>query len=279
MLLSRTYRPSERLRPYIRRFYVFEAELPDDFVIEDFLLAETAFVRCLLKGEWVGEVAPGEWSNPSKTLFFGSNQLPFRVRVQGSFAVAGFAIRPSAWRCVARRPHDEFVDKLIPLETMLWEDSQEMLKNVEAAADDQGKIEAMENALWNRIEAVGKFRPDDEMAEFERIARTNSTILIEDAAEQIGLSVRQMERRCKAHFGLTPKSVLRRSRFLDMAAAIRGLSSPSESNLAELRFFDQSHLNREFKRFTQMTPGQFKKAITPLQTAGLKLREESKFED
>ena len=64
-----------------------------------------------------------------------------------------------------------------------------------------------------------------------------------------------------------------------MAAAIRGFSSPSESNLAELRFFDQSHLNREFKRFTQMTPGQFKKAITPLQTAGLKLREESKFED
>ena len=279
VLLSRTYRPSERLKPYIRRFYVFEAELTDDFVIEDFLLAETAFVRCLLKGAWVGEVAPGEWSNPSKTLFFGSNQLPFRVRVQGSFAVAGFAIRPSAWRCVSQRPHHEFVDRLIALETMMWEDSQKMLANVEAAADDEGKIAAMEQALWQRIEAIGQFDPDTAMAKFEAIARTNSTIRIEDAAEQIGLSVRQMERRCKDHFGLTPKAVLRRSRFLDMAAAIRGFSSPSESNLAELRFFDQSHLNREFKRFTQMTPGQFKKAITPLQTAGLKLREESKFED
>ncbi|MEM7665683.1 MAG: helix-turn-helix domain-containing protein [Pseudomonadota bacterium] len=279
MLLSRTYRPSERLKPYIRRFYVFEAELPDDFVIEDFLLAETAFVRCLLKGEWVGEVAPGKWSNPSKTLFFGSNQLPFRVRVQGSFAVAGFAIRPSAWRCVSLRPHHEFVDKLIALETMMWEDSQEMLKNVEAASDDEGKIAAMEQALWKRITAIGQIEPDPEMAKFEAIARTNSTIRIEDAAERIGLSVRQMERRCKDHFGLTPKSVLRRSRFLDMAAAIRGFSSPDEHNLAELRFFDQSHLNREFKRFTQMTPGKFKKAITPLQTAGLKLREESKFED
>ncbi|MEL6877346.1 MAG: helix-turn-helix domain-containing protein [Pseudomonadota bacterium] len=276
---SRTYRPSERLKPYIRRFYVFEAELPDDFVIEDFLLAETAFVRCLLKGEWVGEVAPGEWSNPSKTLFFGSNQFPFRVRVQGSFSVAGFAIRPSAWRCVARRPHHEFIDQLIPLEEMLWEDSQEMLKNVEAATDDAGKIAAMEHALWKRIADIGRFQTDAAMAQFETIARTNSTMLIEDAAQQIGLSVRQLERRCKDHFGLTPKGVLRRSRFLDLAAAIRGFSSPSEGDLAQLRFFDQSHLNREFKRFAHMTPGKFKKAITPLQTAGLQLREESKFED
>ncbi len=279
MLLSRTYRPSERLRPYIRRFYVFEAELPDDFVIEDFLLAETAFVRCLLKGEWVGEVAPGEWSRPSKTLFFGSNQYPFRVRVQGSFAVAGFAIRPSAWRCVARRPHNEFVDRLIPMEELIGLNSAGMLQEVEAAADDEGKVAAMENAIWDRIQELGRINTDAAMAQFETIARTSSTMMVEDAAEQIGLSVRQMERRCKQHFGLTPKAVMRRSRFLDLATAIRGFSTPSEADLAELRYFDQSHLNREFKRFTHMTPGQFKKAFTPLQTAGLKLREESLHED
>lgn len=279
MLLSRTYRPSERLKPYIRRFYVFEAELPDDFIIEDFLMAETAFVRCLLKGEWVGEVAPGEWSRPSKTLFFGSNQHPFRVRVQGSFAVAGFAIRPSAWRCLARHPHNEFVDRLIPMEEMIGINSKGMLQDVEAASDDDGKLAAMDAAIWRRIEEIGRIETDTAMAEFEKIARTNSTMPIEEAAERIGLSIRQMERRCKQHFGITPKSVMRRSRFLDLAAAIRGFSTPSEADLAQLRFFDQSHLNREFKRFAQMTPGQFKKAFTPLQTAGLKLREESKFED
>jgi len=39
-----------------------------------------------------------------------------------------------------------------------------------------------------------------------------------------------------------------------------------------LRYFDQSHLNREFRHFFGMTPGQFEKATTPLFTAGLKLR-------
>jgi hypothetical protein len=96
MLLSRSYRPSLGLAPYIRRYYVFEAELPGDMVIEDLLLAETAFVRCLLKGEWQGEVAPGNWSHPDKMLFFGANEKPFKVLVQGSFKVAGFAPAPAA---------------------------------------------------------------------------------------------------------------------------------------------------------------------------------------
>lgn len=279
MLLSRTYRPSERLRPYIRRFYVFEAQLPDEFVIEDFLLAETAFVRCLLKGEWVGEIAPGEWSAPSRTLFFGSNELPLRVRVKGSFAVAGFAIRPSAWHCLANRPHNELKDKLVPMEEFAGLRASEMFAAVEAAKTDDEKVAAMESFIIDRIETVGRPEPDSAMAEFERIARTNSTIRVDAAAAQLGLTKRTMERRCKATFGLTPKAVLRRSRFLDLATAMRGFSEPSESDLAELRYYDQSHLTREFKRFTHMTPGQFEHAVTPLQTAGLKLRQESLFED
>ena len=77
-------------------------------------------------------------------------------------------------------------------------------------------------------------------------------------------------------YGLTPKAILRRSRFLDMAEAMRGFSTPAESQLAMLRYFDQSHLNREFRRFTGQTPGKFKKSVTPLFTAGLKLRVEGK---
>lgn len=61
---------------------------------------------------------------------------------------------------------------------------------------------------------------------------------------------------------------------LDMAAAVRGISSPGEEEQAALRFADQSHLNREFRHFIGMTPGQFEKAPTPLLNAILKLRED-----
>jgi AraC-like DNA-binding protein len=43
-----------------------------------------------------------------------------------------------------------------------------------------------------------------------------------------------------------------------------------------LRYFDQSHLNREVRRYAGMTPGAFQKAAMPLFTESLKLREEGK---
>ncbi len=279
MLLSRTYRPSADLAPYIRRFYVFEATLPEGAVIEDFLLAETAFVRCLIRGDWAAETSPGQWSTAGNVVFFGANSRPLRVRVKGGFAVTGFAIRPSGWHALFRDSHKSLSDKMLPLQQLWGEIADTMFAGVANAADDDAKLVAMENALRERIALVHAPEIDIQMARFEAIARTDSTIRVEDAAKEIGLSMRQLERRCLATFGLSPKAVLRRSRFLDSAAAFRGFSNPNESELDALRYFDQSHMNREFKRYTGMTPRTFAKAVTPLQTAGLKLREESRFED
>lgn len=279
MLLSRTYRPSPDLAPYIRRFYVFEAELPEELVIEDFLLSETAFVRVLLKGDWAGEIAPQVWSSPGRTLFFGANALPFKVRVQGSFSVTGAAIRPSGWRALFHASHQDYADRLLRLDEVWHTPTLAMEEAMEAATDDAGKIAPLEAALRQRLDRIARRKVDAKMARFEEFARTDPTRRIEDIAEELQLSMRQLARRCQTGFGLTPKAILRRSRFLDMATAMRGFSTPSEQDLAALRYYDQSHLAREFKRFTGMTPSQFAHATTPLQTAGLKLREESKYED
>lgn len=278
-MLSRTYRPSADLAPYIRRFYVFEAPLPDGVVVEDFLLAETAFVRCLLRGDWSAETRPGEWNTAGNIVFFGANSSPLKVRVKGGFAVTGFAIRPSGWHALFSSPHNQLADQMRPLQELWGELADRMIAGVSQAVDDEGQLAVMERCIRERLELFPGHLPDPQMAQFEIIARTDSTIRIEDAAGQLGLSVRQLERRCLAAFGLTPKAVLRRSRFLDAATALRGFSSPSEIELGALRYYDQSHMNREFRRYTGMTPRVFSKALTPLQTAGLKLREESRFED
>ncbi|MFN4112789.1 MAG: helix-turn-helix domain-containing protein [Sphingomonadaceae bacterium] len=279
MLLSRTYRPSPEMAPYVRRFYVFEADLPDELVIEDFLLSETAFIRVLIKGDWAGEIAPQVWSRPGRSLFFGANGLPFKVRVKGSFCVAGAALRPSGWRALFHASHQDYADRLMRLDEV-WHSPTDMLEAaMDNAGTDEDKIAALEQTVRARLDRIGRHKVDDKLARFEVIARTDSTRRVEDIADELGLSMRQFARRCLTGFGLTPKAILRRSRFLDMATAMRGFSSPSEQDLAALRYYDQSHLGREFKRFTSMTPSVFAHAVTPLQTAGLKLREESKYED
>ncbi|MFM9852690.1 MAG: helix-turn-helix domain-containing protein [Sphingomonadaceae bacterium] len=276
MLLSRTYAPSPGLEPYIRRHYVFDAHLPDDFEIIDGVLGENSFIRILVRGDWTAELSPGKWSFPSPVVLCGPNSGPVRVRVRGPFRVVGFAIRPSGWRSMFWESTRSFVDQMVPLAQSWGELAQRLEADIRAAVSDEEIVAAMEAVIVEQMERTGHRSPDEQMASFEAIARTDSTIRVDDAAARLGMSVRQLERRCLATFGLTPKMILRRSRFLDMAAAMRGFSSPTEEQLAALRYSDQSHLNREFRRFVGMTPGVFANSATPLLTANLKLRAEGK---
>jgi AraC-like DNA-binding protein len=277
VLLSRNYAPSAGAERYIRRHYVFEANLPDDFRIEDTLLAELTFVRILLRGDWAAETSPGEWTTAGPVVLFGANSRPMPVRVSGPFNVIGFSFRPSGWKSAFRQPASQFADQMLPLSEAWGQAAMDSLyQDVRDAQDDAGIVAAIERAVLAQVDSIGLRRHDDEMAQFEAIARTDSTRRVEDVADDLGLSVRQLERRCLDTFGLSPKMILRRSRFLDMATAMRGFSTPSEAELASLRYFDQSHLNREFKRFAAMTPRGFKRAFTPLFTAGLDLRNRGK---
>jgi methylphosphotriester-DNA--protein-cysteine methyltransferase len=90
---------------------------------------------------------------------------------------------------------------------------------------------------------------------------------------------RRLDRHVRAHFGHPPKTVLRRSRFLDMAAVLRGLSPAGDGDEALMRFYDASHLNREFRLFLDMPPKRFSKTPTLLFTPGLEVREQRKLAD
>src|SRR3546814_15635473 len=61
-------------------------------------------------------------------------------------------------------------------------------------------------------------------------------------------------------------------------SVIRDMGSQSDEDSADLRYFDQSHRNRDFRRFIGMTPQTFAQTPTPLFTASLKLRLEHRVE-
>ena len=272
MLLSRNYAPSDDLAPFIRQHYVFEAHLPDGYELIDKLMSETTFIRILLKGDWAAEVAPEQWANFGPIPLMGANGVPQRVRVRGPFLVVGVALRPTGWRSLFDVPASVIVDNAAPLTTFWGALAERLLAEVSAAKDDAAIVASIEAVFRERLADSGNRPPDPIAARFEEIARNDSTMPVAEAAALLGISTRQLERICRATFGHSPKVILRRSRFLDTSQAKRGFGAPSAEHLAALRYFDQSHLNREFRHFFAMTPGQFDKATTPLFTAGLKLR-------
>jgi AraC-like DNA-binding protein len=274
MLQSRNYAPSSNLAPYIRNHFVFRAPLPADMELIDPLLSETAMLRVILQGDWAAEMTPGTWQVEGPTILFGNNSRCFNVRVRGPFVVAGTAIRPSGWGALCDQKADRFADGMYPA-TVAWGGDADQLYHEAAVTDDDSGIVAALERFWHA--QLAKFAtPDTDpaMAAFEEITNSDSTMRVVEVSERLGLSARALERRCCATFGLTPKAVLRRSRFLDMATAVRGISDPGEEERAALRFSDQSHLNREFRYFIKMTPGAFEKTPTPLLNAVLQLRQD-----
>ncbi|MBW7945093.1 MAG: helix-turn-helix domain-containing protein [Sphingomonadaceae bacterium] len=276
MLQSRNYAPSSHLAPYIARHYVFRAPLPPDFTMIDRLLAETAFIRILITGDWAAETAPGQWERPGDVLFFGANARPFKVRVRGPFFIVGIALRPSGWRALSGHPASDFADRMVRLADVWNEDAEAQLATVAKLTDDDAIVSICEEAITAQLKMSASGRVNAAMQHLETVARLDSATRVEDLAEQLGISSRQLERLSTAHFGHTPKTVMRRSRFLDMAAAMRGLGDPDDEYLAALRYFDQSHRTREFKHFIGMTPAEFERTPTPLLDAGIQLRQDRK---
>ena len=78
-----------------------------------------------------------------------------------------------------------------------------------------------------------------------------------------GLSRRHVERRCNALYGAPPKLLARKYRALRAATALASGDNDLDALLVE-GFYDQSHLIREVKQFTGITPKRLREAPTAL---------------
>ncbi|MEY2926757.1 MAG: hypothetical protein RL367_1234 [Pseudomonadota bacterium] len=276
MIDVKAFAPTADLAPFIRQHYLIRAGLPDEFVVADRLFADNAFVRVVLSGRFEAADQAGVPGRLDGAWLLGTNLHGYHVRITGPFLVAAFAIRPCAWRALFTHDAHQLVDRAVPLADDWGAVSTAMAEDLASASDDNAMVAAMEKAIRAQLAVIGRNRIDEQIALFEHMARTNSLARVDDIAARLGLSPRQFERRSQASFGLSPKVILRRSRFLDIAAAMKGYGTQGDKELAMLGYFDQSHRNREFRNFIGMTPGQFMKADAPLMAINLSLREQGK---
>lgn len=277
MVVLRTFLPSAALSHFVSRYHAASGQQPDDVEQVDMALFDRAVFRIVQHGVWAAESGgPDQWAELPAMAFAGSNSRRVRLRVRGSFHVLAAVFRPSGWRALFDRPASDFSDHILPFREV-WGPGVDRLQDaVSQLSDDRDIIRVFEDEAYRQLKRIGTWRISATMGEFETIALTDCTRQVKDVAAQLHLSPRQFERLSLSCFGLSPKLVLRVSRFLNMASAMLGLGDPHEEELAELRFFDQSHRNREFRQFIGMTPQQFLQAPLPLFKAGLMARQSRK---
>jgi AraC-like DNA-binding protein len=100
------------------------------------------------------------------------------------------------------------------------------------------------------------------IAAISMIEEKRGEMRISALAEELGLSVRQFERRFKRSAGLSPKQYARARRFRSAAAALAtGETVNWADRAAEMGFADQAHLTHEFSSLSGRSPKAFAEKV------------------
>jgi AraC-like DNA-binding protein len=93
---------------------------------------------------------------------------------------------------------------------------------------------------------------------WQQLRRSDGRVSIGELAEELGWSHRRLIARFREQIGLAPKTAARVLRFDRAVAALRSARPPALAELAvECGYFDQAHLNRDFRELAGTTPTAF----------------------
>ncbi|MFM5908089.1 MAG: helix-turn-helix domain-containing protein [Novosphingobium sp.] len=275
--LSYSRAPSADLAPWIGWLYATAVEAPDDHQVDCGFFNDLASLRFQLRGEWTAQTADGFRSMGVSALHFGPQSRRMPIGVKGGFLSIGVTLRPGAATAATGRSARDYMDRLTPLEDMGFADALHLLQ-MDHDADPEHWIASLEQYLRAIVDRSGARAPDEVSSRFEMLSYTDPNVSVDEFARECGLGIRQFERIILRDFGISPKQVLRRARALDMAAHLRGVADEAEREELELRYYDQSHLIRDFTRFFGMTPRQFIERPQPIMTLALETRQARRLE-
>jgi len=188
------------------------------------------------------------WEQGAGCYVAGPDTGPARTVAKAGTVIVGVRFRPSAGGQVLGLPLSEIRDQRVPVADLLPAAGKRLPATLDPA-------EAAPRALDVAGRLVADAFPDHEVARAAALLRDPST-RTEDVAGDVGLSVRQLRRRCHAAAGYGPKTlqrVLRFQRFVRMLdAAARPPDLASAAALAG--YADQAHLTRECAALSGLTP-------------------------
>ena len=181
---------------------------------------------------------------------------------EGRFDVIGVGLMPEGWASLVPMDASAAANRLFDAQDLFGDIVIETQTALRATQDFDARVIIFQAMLVTLIQ-----RQDAGYHRFVRIANdwladTSSTD-INVLMTRTGLSARQVQRNCKRYFGSPPKLLARKYRALRAAIAITHHDDDLDRQLTE-GFYDQSHLIRELKHFTGMTPGEFAEQPTAL---------------
>jgi AraC-like DNA-binding protein len=167
--------------------------------------------------------------------------------------ILGLRLRPGVAGAVLGMPASEVLDVHVKLEELLGAQVKELAEQIAESADDDEAFALLEGMVGSRLDGDG---PDPlVLAATRRLGFPGSRV--DQLADALGISERQLRRRFHQSVGYGPKTLDRVLRFRRLVAQAGALAA-GESDLArvaaDLGYADQAHMTRDCLRLSGLTP-------------------------
>jgi AraC-like DNA-binding protein len=175
------------------------------------------------------------------------------TRVVAGERILGLRLRPGVAGAVLGMPASEVLDVHVKLEELLGPAAEKLAERLAETDGDDEAFDVLEKTVGSRIADRG---PDPlVLAATRRLGFPGSRV--DELAESLGISDRQLRRRFHQSVGYGPKTLDRVLRFRRLVAQAGRVAS-GENDLArvaaDLGYADQAHMTRDCVRLSGLTP-------------------------
>lgn len=254
--------PSEALGGLVSSFYRFDYR---GNALHELERADRAQFRFMLHGTGRYRFASGAEFGTFPVTVIGPTTGPFESISDAPLAIFGWGMLPAGWAALMGNEAANWIDKAFDARRVFGDAIMVLRDQLIAAGDATGQFK-LGNAAAAEIYRNVDGAPFAFTAMVDRWLVDNSDPDVETLIAESGLSPRQLERMTKRYYGMPPKKLARKYRALRAASRLAHGDSLDDTELG-LAFYDQSHLTREVKQFTGLTPGQLRAGASELTKA------------
>jgi AraC-like DNA-binding protein len=259
--LARAEPPAE-LRPFIRRYEGFTEKSAAPLVRRE--LPSRDVVMIVNFGAPYDVSAPGQLGTPHAGSFVAPlSSVPANVGFSGVAHCLQIDFTPLGAHRFLGLPLDELPPPAIGLGDLLGREGERLTAQLHDAGGWAERFDLLDAAIAGRLGATRAPSPSVEWA-WAQLVRSDGTAPVGSLAERLGCSRRHLIAGFREQIGVPPKTAARIMRFEHATRAIRADPRGSLARVAaDCGYYDQAHMNRDFRELAGMAPGTFAASIQP----------------
>ncbi|MFI0421664.1 helix-turn-helix domain-containing protein [Spongiactinospora sp. 9N601] len=248
--------PGPALRPYVTQFTAYREDHPVPLHRRQPPFGGVVLILGFT--ERLGLRDPRRPGSPYRLASFtaGLADTYTDMVTQGSAEGVQVNLTPVGARRIFGVPMSELANRFVPIDDVLGRWGTELVERLADAPHWPVRLALLDRLLTRRLAEAPETGPQIPWA-WGRLLATHGTTGVGELADRLGWSHRHLVSRFRDQVGLSPKTAARVLRFDHALRLLMSTAGPGAS-LAEVAatagYFDQAHMNRDFRAMAGSAP-------------------------